>query len=283
MIKRIIVIGVLFFTTVAFSQFYISTSAGYAIGSAEVKLGEISTLSTTENSYGSYGEGINLQFRAGYFFNEIFGVDLGIGYLYGSDQTVVKVDIPTRELNVIARARAFGVSPSIVYKFTDNLYGRFGALLKVGGKTEAVVFSKQVFSDDEATALQLPLGSYSETNYKEDFRGKLPLGFGGAFGYKVDFNKSMSLFIEAEYIGISVKRKESELSEFNTDVFLPDGTVAVRNFFTLDNLPEGFNRTTTYVDNLPNNNTDSSIKIAQRVPYSSFGINVGITLNLKNK
>lgn len=261
----------------SYAQFQFSVSSGYAVGSAEMKLGTEINVSETENSYGSYGEGLNFQLRGTYFFNESFGVDLGVGYLQGADQTVSKVSLPNMEVNAVARARAFGASTSVVYRFTNNIYGRFGALIKLGGKTEAVVYQKSVFSEDEANAFGVPLGSYSETNYKEDFHGKFPLGFVGALGYKVDLNTNFSLYAEAEYYGISLKRKDSELSEFNTDIVLPDGTVAVNGFYSLDNLPDGVVKETTYVDNLSNSNTDPSIKLSQKVPYSSFGINVGIT------
>ena len=103
----------------------------------------------------------------------------------------------------------------------------------------------------------------------------------GALGYKYDLDSNFSLFAEAEYYGISLKRKDSEITEFNTDIVLPDGTVAAKGVYSLDNLPEGYNRKTTYVDNLDHSNTDSSKKLSQKVPYSSFGINFGITYRFK--
>ena len=272
-----IVCTALFISSLSFAQFQVSVSSGYAIGSAEMKLGEKINTSQTENSYGSYGEGANFQLRGTYFFGESFGAEIGLGYLHGTDQTVSKVNLPNREVDAVARARAFGASASMVYRFTNNIYGRFGALIKVGGKTEAVIYDKTVFSQDEADAFGVPLGSYSETNYKEDFHGQFPLGFIAALGYKYELNNNLSLFAEAEYYGISLKRKDSELSEFNTDIVLPDGNVAVAGFYSLDNLPDGYNKETTYVDNLDNSNTDSSKKLSQKVPYSSFGINFGIT------
>lgn len=276
-----IVFTALMLSTVSYSQFEMSLSTGYAFDSAGMKLGETVTISETENSYGSYGEGANVQIRGTYFFNDSFGVDLGIGYLHGTDQTVSEVTLPNRNVDAVARARAFGASTSIVYKFTNNFYGRFGALLKLGGKTEAVIYDKSVFSQAEADASGLPLGSYSETNYKEDFHGHFPLGFVGALGYKFNLNDNFQLFVEAEYYGISLKRKDSEITEFNTDVMLPDGTVAVSGLYTIDNLPAGYNKETTYVDNLANDNTDSSKKLSQKVPYSSFGVNFGITYKFK--
>ena len=269
-------------STVSYAQFQVSASSGYAISSAGMKLGETVNISETENSYGSYGEGANIQLRGTYFFNERFGVALGFGYLRGTDQTVSKVNVPNNEVDAIARARAFGASTSVVYNFTNHIYGSFGALLKIGGKTEAVVYKKSVFSQAEADAFGVPYGSYSETNYTEDFHGQFPLGFVGALGYKHDLNTSLSLFVEGEYYGISLKRKDSELSKFSTDIVLPDGTVAVNDYYTLDNLPSGVVRKTTYVDNLSNTNTDTSKKLSQKVPYSSFGINFGITYKFKS-
>ncbi|MBD3861955.1 MAG: hypothetical protein ACI9NI_002636 [Olleya marilimosa] len=277
-----IVLTALLISSLSFAQVEVSLSTGYAVGSAGMKLGESINLSETENSYGSYGEGANVQLRGTYYFNESFGVDLGLGYLHGTDQTISEVNVPNREVDAVARARAFGASTSIVYKFTNNIYGRFGALLKLGGKTEAVVYDKSVLSQAEADAFGIPLGSYSETNYKEDFHGHFPLGFVGALGYKFNLNDNLNLFVEAEYYGISLKRKDSEITEFNTDVVLPDGTVAFAGFYNIDNLPNGYNKETTYVDNLSNSNTDSSRKLSQKVPYSSFGINFGITYRFKS-
>jgi len=269
-------VAVLVVTSVS-AQSYISVSGGYAVPSAGVLFGEITTVNGVENSYGSYGEGINTQIRFGHFFNDTFGVDLGFAYLHGTDQTVTEVNMPGMEVNAIARGRAFGFTPSVVYKFTDNLYGRFGALIKLGGKTEAVVSNMTVLDDATAGAMGLPSGSYTQTNYVEDFHGQLPLGFVGAFGYKQSIGNNLDLFVEAEYMGISVKRKDSEIVEFNTDVVLPDGTVAVQGLYSLDNLPAGYVKKSTYVDELPLTNTDASKKLAQKVPYSSFGINFGIT------
>lgn len=277
-----IVLTALLISGLSFAQLEVSLSTGYAVGSAGMKLGESINLSETENSYGSYGEGANVQLRGTYYFNESFGVDLGLGYLHGTDQTVSEVNVPNREVDAVARARAFGASTSIVYKFTNNIYGRFGALLKLGGKTEAVVYDKSVLSQADADAFGIPLGSYSETNYKEDFHGHFPLGFVGALGYKFNLNDNLNLFVEAEYYGISLKRKDSEITEFNTDVVLPDGTVAFAGFYNIDNLPNNYNKETTYVDNLSNSNTDSSRKLSQKVPYSSFGINFGITYRFKS-
>ena len=119
-------------SSLSYGQWQVSASSGYALGSATMKLGERINTSETENSYGSYGEGTNVQLRGTYFFDDSFGVDLSVGYLQGTDQDVSIIDLPSTEVNAVARARAFGASASVVYKFTNNIYGRFGALLKLG-------------------------------------------------------------------------------------------------------------------------------------------------------
>jgi hypothetical protein len=248
-----------------------------------MKTGEEINSSQTENAYGSYGEGVNFQIRGTYFFDSKFGLDLALGYLNGADQTISKVEVPGTNVDAIARARAFGAALSMVYNFNENFYGRLGALVKVGGKTEAVVYKKEVFSDAVATAQGLPSGSYSETNYIEDYHGHFPLGVVAALGYRFKLNEKFSLFVEAEYYGISLKRKDSEFKEFNTDIFLPDGTL-VGNV-TLDGLPlidKDIYRETTYVDALSQANSDGSKKLSQKVPYSSFGLNFGVTYKFGN-
>jgi hypothetical protein len=288
--KKLLLLVAICAINLTFGQFYVSGSAGYALGSAGVKFGEKVTVTKSESTYGSYGEGANFQLRGGYFFNDTWGVDLGFAYLHGADQTIADVNVPSQQVDAVARARAFGLSPSVVYKFTNKIYGRFGALLKAGGKTEAVAYKKEVFSDAVATGLGLPSGSYSETNYKIDFHGKLPLGFVGALGYKHNLSKNLGLFVEAEYLGISVKRKDSEFTEFNTDIVLPDGTVAIAGYNTLDNLPDGYVKKTAYVDSLDNatiasngNDPYPAKKLSETVPYSSFGINFGITYTFGEK
>lgn len=272
----------------SFGQYYISSSIGQAIGSAEVQFGEIITATESESSYGSYGEGTNFQIRAGYFFNDTFGLDFGFAYLHGADQTVRIIDIPNEsapnlsvDVNAKARGRAFGFTPSVVYKFTNKFYGRFGALIKLGGKTEAIVHSSAPLTAEQREGTGLPAGSYSNINYIEDYHGQLPLGFVGAFGYKHNIGNNLDLFVEAEYMGVSVKRKDSEIVELSGGLFLPDGTEVAA--FDLDNVPSSLVIETTYVDKFSNVNTVPSIKLAERVPYSSFGINFGITYVFSKK
>ena len=283
--QLITAVAAILVSTASFAQFQVSASTGYAMSSAGMKLGATTTETSTENYYGSYGEGSNVQIRGTYFLNEKFGLEIGLGYLHGADQTISKGNVDNNgnydeniDVDAVARARAFGASASMVYNFTENFYGRIGALIKVGGKTEAVAYRKEVFSDPVAAAQGLPSGSYSETNFVEDYHWQFPLGFVGALGYSFDLDEHFSLFVEAEYYGISLKRKDSEITEFNSNIHTPDDNiVAVLTLDDLPLIPQGIYKNTTYVDELPHNNTDGSKKLSQKVPYSSFGLNFGVT------
>ncbi|WP_158837587.1 outer membrane beta-barrel protein [Polaribacter sp. L3A8] len=283
--QLITALAAILISTITYGQFQISASTGYSMSSAGMKLGEKINTTGTENTYGSYGEGLNFQVRGTYYITNKFGVDLALGYLRGADKTVSEVNLPSQNTKVdaIARARAFGAAASMVYKFTDNFYGRLGALVKVGGKTEAIVYSKTPFTNEAAAKQGLPSGSYSETNYVEDFHGHFPLGVVAALGYEFNLTNNLNLFVEAEYYGISLKRKDSEIQEFNLDIFTPDGNIVANK--TLADLPltdQGIYKNTTYVDELSHTETDKSKKLSQKVPYSSFGINFGITYKFKS-
>lgn len=286
--KITILLFTVFTVNLSFSQIYISGSGGYAIPSAGVKFGETITATTSESNYGSYGEGLNGQLRVGYYLNDTFGIELSFGYLHGSDQKGNKVNLPGQDIEVLARGRALGVLPQLTYRFNNNFYGRIGALLKVGGKTEALIYNKSTFDDATAATLMLPSGSYSVVDATVDFHGKLPLGVVAALGYKFNLDKNWSLFTELEYMGVSVKRKDSEIAKISGGVFLPDNTqVAI---FDMDILPTGWTKTTEYVDELNTatliSNGDSLFpakKLSERVPYSSFGINFGITYAFSKK
>ena len=68
--QTIVILAALLLSTTSYAQFQVSASGGYAIGSAGMKLGETLTVNGVENSYGSYGEGLNAQLRGTYFFND---------------------------------------------------------------------------------------------------------------------------------------------------------------------------------------------------------------------
>ncbi|GIZ14052.1 outer membrane beta-barrel protein [Capnocytophaga catalasegens] len=247
--KILVAIAFLATTMMVQAQFYVSASGGYAWGVPSIKIGEENIKGNQKVNFGTYGEGFNTQLRLGYFFNKTWGVDISGGYLHGADQSVRK-EVATKNLantpltatvngDVKARGRAYGLALSVIYNFTDNFYGRFGILTKVGGKTEAIAYSTTVTDQDIPLAALASLGAelpsslatnianllangYThiqkgakiETSYTEDFKGKMPFGTIAALGYKYNFSPKVAIFAEVEYMNISVKRDYSQLQHF---------------------------------------------------------------------
>lgn len=275
--KSILMLAMILATMSVSAQFYVSAAGGYSISSAGVRFGTETTASGVENTYGSYGEGLHTQLRGGYFFNDTFGVEVGVGYLNGADQTSLLVDLPTQAqyINIEARGKAYGASASLVYKFTNNIYGRFGALIKVGGKTES----------DGKINMALSQTEMLNVDYTQDYKGRLPLGFIGAVGYKYDLSDKVSLFAELEYMGISVTRDTSEITEFSANINGEARSIEqVKAIFAnhpnaqYNPLAAVFNKNIEYVDELPlGANPAGEKQLSQKVPYSSFGINIGAT------
>jgi len=314
--KYLFLFAALIVATSMSAQFYMSASGGVQMGSAGILTGTSLNADQSEatNHYGSYGEGTNYQVRAGYMFNKMFGVEMSLAYLHGADQIVDSYEnyyatatfpIPglgdsdpaTVAVNdvtkAIAHGRAYGLSASLVYNFNEHVYGKFGAITKVGGKTEAsgtnvvnVTLTENVYAPAPAPAgtVAIPAGTPVKTVTTEvgqDFHGRFPLGFIAAFGYKYSIGENLNLFAELEYLGINVTRDYSEYTKFTSTDVSALGAPTVTT--TLEQLQAGNMDKITYVDTLSTANTDPSKELSSVVAYSSFGINFGITYTFGNK
>lgn len=301
--KKLLLVALLFSMNAAFAQFYVSASGGYSIGSAGILTGTSLNSSQTEaeNHYGSYGEGFNLQLRGGYYFNEMFGVELALGYLSGSDQNISSYltndDGDIKEYtNGNAHAEAYGINIALAYNFNENFYGKIGMVSKLGGKTEATFLK----------STPTPFGEIVAEGVN-DYHGRPPLGFTAAFGYKYKLSDNWNLFAELEYLGINVTRDTSEFAELT--ITTPDvpgnafyqGSPAVPSstwnlgdapYLWLSEVP-GLPAENIvpiyapseieYVDTLPEPNNDPSKALSSVAPYSSFGLNIGITYTFSKK
>ncbi|WP_233885740.1 outer membrane beta-barrel protein [Tenacibaculum piscium] len=303
----------------ASAQFYVSASSGYSFSAVESKMGTKTTLGGVENTYGSYGEGTHTQVRGGYFFNDKWGIETAVGYLHGADQTSILVDIPGQTfVDVKSRGRAFGLSISTVYNITEHFYGRAGALTKIAGKTEVVGKIKAdlpaaltkiagktevvgKIKADLPAALLNPLAPAGATapldiDLTREFKGRFPIGFIGAIGYKHEILKNLQVFGEVEYLGISVTRNTSEISDFSATLAGASKTreellqvinakpVLKASFGQL--LPL-INDKINYEDSLTLQEAQAQDPLAtkqlsQTVPYSSWGLNFGFTYTFGN-
>jgi opacity protein-like surface antigen len=250
--KKLFLLTLIFASATTFAQFYASLGAGYSMGMPKSVLGYEETSTSVKNIYGTYGTGVNGKLNLGYFLNDNLGVELGFTYLMGSDQLIESEVDGSYNLKVNAQATAIGLAPTLIYKWDNGLYGKFGFATKVGGK---VVENYDVKS-----------GSYTMTETME-YVNKTPLGFTGALGYQFEIGTNMNLFLEMEYLGINVKRDKATMTAYEMKY---NGTVVE----TLADLT-AIDRETIFVDELTDSSPENH-ELTEMSPYSSLGFNVGI-------
>lgn len=286
-VKIYVTIVLFAITSVASAQFYVSGTAGYALGMNKKVLGtEMIKAGEAKDLKGSYGEGFVSQLKGGYFFNEKFAVELGFGYLKGSKQQVQHVTVVgVPNVDVKANANAYGASLAVVYKITNNIYARAGLLTKVGGKTEVNgnVKTKLPVALLNPAAPATQLGDLN-VDFKTDFHGKLPLGFLGAVGYQYPIAENFSIFAEVEYMGINVERKTSELQKFSANF---SGTSLTRDQLlgAISKLPAQNQKQFAALLPLVQDKAEwgKGSLPSKTAPYSSFGFNVGVSYTFGSK
>lgn len=294
--KILLAVGVaLFSISAANAQFYVSASTGYSFSAARTKMGTETTPNGVENTYGSYGEGSHTQLRAGYFFNEKWGVEVATGYLHGADHTLVLLDVPAQpSIDVKARGRAYGFSVSSIYNISKNFYGRAGIVTKIAGKTEVVGNFKTalpaVLVNPAAPATAtVPL----EIDFTRDFNGRFPLGVIGAIGYKSTVAKNLAVFAEIEYLGLSITRDTSEIGDFSATLggasvsrkdLLSTAGAALGPIGALINDKISYEDSLTLLENAQAEaNPLARKQLSQTAPYSSWGFNIGLTYTFAKK
>lgn len=269
-------------------QAYVSLSGGYGFQSNQKVVGKDATnIAAVSDLKGSYGEGYQAQLRGGYFFTKRLGAELALGYLHGGDIATNKNQI----LDMTAHGRAFGASLSAVFNITDNLYVRAGAVTKIGGKTESTTklnanLPLRVFS---------PLAPNTTVNMKADFQtnfhGKIPFGFIGGIGYRFNVTDKISLFVEGEYLNISVPRKTSKLESFSASRTIGSATTELKlqefkgYMEVLKRVPslpqtERLKQLANQISPLLEDEYSWEGKGAPDAPYSSIGFHFGVTYKL---
>ena len=273
--------------TIYAQKTYVSVSGGYGFPSSQKVLGkDASDPNTITDLKGSYGEGLQAQLRGGYYFYNNLAVELALGYLHGNNVQTNKNKI----IDMKAHGRAFGASLSLVYDITDNLYVRAGAVTKIGGKTTVKTSLNANLPMNMFNPLAHPNAVIGlNTEFESSFHGKMPFGFIGGVGYRFNLAKNISLFVEGEYLNINVPRKESRLESFKASstalgVSLPITLDKFKGYInSLQKLPSLNEKTAAYkqlanqIAPLLEDNYNWEGKGAPDAPYSSIGLNVGIT------
>jgi len=262
--KNLLLIIALFVATTMSAQFYAGLGLGYGLGASKRVNGTKIDGTKTTNIYGSYGQGFNTTLKLGFMFNDNMGLELGVSYLFGAAQT--KDD--HQDYLETAKSNGLRLMPQLVYKLDNGFYGRFGVIIPVLGKT--VITEK----DDKYTVAP---GVTVVKETEMETHGSFSIGFAGAIGYNFALSDNMNLFGEIEYIGLSIKSGSAEYTKYE-----------VGGKDQLGNMPTGW-KEFTFLDEVDDSSDNTfgnpkwdkdqpSVMLRQKAPFSSFGLNVGITM-----
>lgn len=259
--KNLLFVVAMLFATGLSAQLYVGAKLGYGFGAQKTAFGSTMTATSETNIYATLGQGIPVGLKVGYFFNDNLGVELGMNYFLGAEQTAADVSMTGYTYNAVAKSNQIRLLPALVYKTDMGLYGRFGMVLPVGGST--VINTTEVLG---ATTTEVEMVS----------KGAMSFGFVGSLGYEFELSDNLKLFGELEYVGLSIKTKSREITAYS-----------VNGTDQLSALPE-INKMTNYVDELTSSSNNGSYNttpdatkpmddLASYSGYSAFRINVGVS------
>jgi len=262
--RNLLLVIALFVATTMSAQFYAGLGLGYGMGASKRVNGTKTDGTVQTNIYGSYGQGFNTTLKLGFMFNDNMGLELGVSYLFGAEQTKGESE------NYLKTAKSNGLRlmPQLVYRLDNGFYGRFGVIIPVMGKT--VITEKN-------DKLQVAPGVFMTMENEMETHGTFSIGFAGAIGYNFALNDNMNLFGEIEYIGLSIKSGSAEYTKYEVGGKdqLPNIDTGKKEFTFLDEVDNSSDNT---FSNPKWDKDQATVMLKQKAPFSSFGLNIGITM-----
>ena len=265
--KNLLMIIAMFIATGLSAQFYAGVKLGYGFGAQKTAFGTTQTDNSQENIWGSVGQGFTPGLKVGFFFNDNIGIEMQMNYFMGATITAADVNMTGYTNSTTAQSSQFRLIPALVYKTDLGLYGRFGMVLPVTGKT--------IVEQTEVTDMG---GGVTVTQEViQELKGAFSMGFAGAIGYEFEISDALMFFGEFEYIGLNIKGNTATVTQYNVNG--ADQLAAMTTY----------QKETTYVDMLDatsNNgayNATPDMAVARDAMrsssgYSSFRINVGVSM-----
>jgi hypothetical protein len=259
----------LFSSTVAFGQFAIGISTGF-LGAAFQSNSLVSS-ETDENgdetetiSHFSLGGGVPINIAVNIPLTDMVFLDIGFSYLFGSRQTVmssVNQEFMITEMSEAFTRQLRGTIGFCIHS-ESGLYGKFGAVLPLAGKT--VVESTNSYS-------------FGTVNSTMESKGMFSMGAYASTGYAFEIGNDLSLFGELHAVALNIKSNTSEVVSFSTST---GGTIADL---------EGYQIHTTFVDMIDENsniqgNADFDAdqpkdELRSTASFGGFGFVLGVALS----
>ncbi len=289
------------------SPFYLKATGGFSFSAAKTEQPGIESytvlnpetmapISITENGlYGSYGGGFKSGVAAGYMFNKIIGVELGLNYFQSGDQLREKTSVTLNGapgeflFEQTAYARALALIPSLIMTTGNESgpapYARFSFVVPVWGD---LVINTDI--QDPFGRVNPQLAGQPAVYERQDKIDpvKPQIGFEGAMGVLFPISSRVGFFAEAEFRTLTVDGATRETTKFNV-------AVGSEQLQTLEDFPVGvtqgiFHETLTsdmnvheFENGAENPNFNPNQAADELKPFANingFGFNFGLRFNL---
>ncbi|MBI5218107.1 MAG: outer membrane beta-barrel protein [Bacteroidia bacterium] len=267
-----VLISILSFNSNAFSQGpYVRASLGISLPLASYSVFDetfTSSSSNTNRKYDSrnlsFGKGIPVEIAPGYMLNKNIGAELGISYLVGlstetTDKSTNSSGKTSTDINNFKGAM-LAFTPSVVVESGMNKinpYARMGLI--IGLPSFKIEENDTDYDGDQDITV-------------EKYYSGLAFGFNSALGVLYQMSNKIGVFAELNMNALSYGPKKGKLLKYShngTDL-LPDATTREKETeFLYD-----------YETNSNNNPSDGEPSKEQgfKMPFSSFGLNLGIKM-----
>lgn len=219
--------------------------------------------STREQVSVSLGKGFNIGGAFGYMFNEHVGAELGLSYLVGGKSEANTTERSTNynsTTDYTLSSKMIRIIPTLVIATGGekiNPYAKFGVVIGSG----SVLYETNSISDGDIYISNLELS------------GGMALGLTSSIGAMYNLSDNMALFGELNMINMSYAptKGETTLATYNGIDELSTMTTNEKETEFVDSYT--YNSASSTSDSQPN----QDLKI--RLPFGSFGINVGLKIN----
>lgn len=285
----------LFFSVFIQAQAYIKVGGGYGFSVNTEQFTNpslsyitdstgVDRLFSNTNTYGSLGAGGQIKLSGGYVFQQNFGFDLEMHYLFGQKKMVQEIIKPGNRTEMYyAYTQQFRLAPSFFVRANKGIvqpYAGAGIVLPLAGYT---------YLEYQKTDPNLDL-SFTQVRRVS---GSPTVGFEGYIGAQVKWpNENFNFFFEVRYTGLRIKSKSAEMIQWD-EVKLSTGEVT--NELETASV---FNTQIQFVDEI-NNNSNASVfsggflvspdlnkpmeKLASSTNFNTLQFNLGICIQFTKK
>lgn len=261
-------------TVVSAQDLYVNVSAGYGLGLPGEKLGTNSTTTssgatTTENVYGTLGQGFAVGLTPGYNFTEHMGVELAFNYFMGADVQVQKTETPYGTATASAHSNQLRMTPTLVLRTGgDKLTGymKAGIVLPLAGTT----FTKV---DDSGAA-----GPGTGSTARYETKGAFSYGFNGVLGLNYKLNDRFGIFGELSSVNLRINAKSRSLTAATsngTDVY--GSLTTYQKETTYQDKLDGSSNNSTYNTNYSTGSAKDDLRT--RNNFSGLFLNIGLKIS----